>query len=35
MSAVATGAALVIRMSTASGAAFIGVAPRLARETIP
>ena len=34
MSAVARGTALIIGMSTASGAAFAGAAPSPARETI-
>jgi hypothetical protein len=35
MRAVARGAALLVRMSTASGAAFAEAAPSPARETIP
>jgi hypothetical protein len=35
MSAVARGTALIIRMSTASAAAFAGAALSAARETIP
>ena len=35
MSAVARGTALIIHTSAVIGAAFVGVAPGAARETIP